>query len=605
MKLKTSFLFGVALGGGIGLWLAQNYQIKEGGLKRIPVAIQADGGIYSGALDAEGLFTGQGRLEWTNGSYYEGGFKTGQFNGRGKFVRPSGYIAEGEFVDGQLTGKGRIEFKDGTYYEGEFKDDLKHGQGQLVYSSGTTWEGGFEADRISGSGTWRTPAGLVYRGEMKEGKFHGRGEATYPDKSHYVGEFHQGKRHGEGLFRSADGTEYSGDFTNNEFSGSGSITWPEERGQYVGAVANWQPEGKGITTNLKGRALSGIYRDGRLNGSGEYRAANGEHYQGQFENGQYSGQGIWTDKEGNRYEGEFIAGDFHGPGRYTYAEPLDGITSFSGVWSWGRLISGDENLHIHPPDKISEHFLYHQSAQLERALSGLKAGDPEKIELYALGLGGDGNEEVFNREINYIESKLNVLFNTEQRALFFSNSRRNLEDRPMATITSLERGLQALAAKMNRDQDILFLYLTTHGSEDHRLSFDQSGLDLPDLSADELADMLDNSGIKWKVVVLSACYSGGFIEPLKNEQTLILTAAAADKTSFGCSDNRQFTYFGDALFQQSLAKTDSFSAAFDQAVTLINEWENEEELEPSNPQSHQPEPIMEQLRRWRRTLVAN
>ncbi|MEL0084153.1 MAG: C13 family peptidase, partial [Gammaproteobacteria bacterium] len=172
-------------------------------------------------------------------------------------------------------------------------------------------------------------------------------------------------------------------------------------------------------------------------------------------------------------------------------------------------------------------------------------------------------------------------------------------------ITSLERGLQALAAKMNRDQDILFLYLTTHGSEDHRLSFDQSGLDLPDLSADELADMLDNSGIKWKVVVLSACYSGGFIEPLKNEQTLILTAAAADKTSFGCSDNRQFTYFGDALFQQSLAKTDSFSAAFDQAVTLINEWENEEELEPSNPQSHQPEPIMEQLRRWRRTLVVN
>ena len=65
---------------------------------------------------------------------------------------------------------------------------------------------------------------------------------------------------------------------------------------------------------------------------------------------------------------------------------------------------------------------------------------------------------------------------------------------------------------MDKDQDILFLYLTTHGSADHVLSFDQSGMDLPDLSADELGQVLDDSGIKWKVVVLSACYSGGFID---------------------------------------------------------------------------------------------
>ncbi|RLA04999.1 MAG: hypothetical protein DRQ54_08775, partial [Gammaproteobacteria bacterium] len=558
----------------------------------------ADGGVYAGDTDADGLLSGTGRVDWANGSYYVGEFRHGQFYGQGKYVGTTGFSAEGAFADGQLTGVGRTEYLDGTHYAGEFQHDLMHGRGKLVFGNGSSWEGEFSNDKMTGSGTWKEPSGIVYIGEMKAGKFDGLGEMTYEDKSHYVGQFRNGNRHGQGLFDRADGTLYSGDFIEGEFTGAGTITRPKQRGTYVGAVNSWQPDGKGIARS-EDRQMIGHFKQGQLDGKGEYRGSNGQRYQGEFEDGEYSGHGVWVDSDGNRYEGEFEYGEFHGQGHFTYAEPLDGISSFNGTWSWGRLVSGDEQLVIHAPEEVSEHFLYQQPDQLATALAGLKPGDPEKIELYTLALGSDGNEEVFNREINYIESQFKENYNAGDHGVFFSNSRRNLDGRPMATITSLQRGLDAIATNMDSDQDILFLYLTTHGSKEHVLSFDQSGIDLPDLSADDLGEMLDNSGIKWKVVVLSACYSGGFIDRLKNDNTLIFTAAAADKASFGCNDNTEFTYFGDAFFRQSLPKTASFSEAFDQAVELIDKWEQTEELESSNPQNHRPEPILEQLRIWR------
>lgn len=593
---------GFVIGAIASFWLAQNYLFDAGELRRIPSLRLADGGVYSGRTDADGLLSGNGQLDYPNGNHYSGEFQDGLYHGEGKYSGANGMVAEGDFRQGLLQGYGRVEYSGGTYYEGEFHQNLRHGQGKLVNSNGNSWEGAFDADQMTGSGVWSEANGTIYRGEMKAGKFQGHGEITYPDKSRYVGQFRQGNRHGQGVFTRPDGTQYSGDFIDDEFTGSGSISWPGERGEYVGAVATWQPHGKGITTNRKDRQLIGNYVDGSLSGEGEYRGPGGLHYQGEFEEGRYSGKGVFLDSDGNRYEGEFKHNQFHGEGQYTYAEPVDGITTFTGTWAWGQLVSGDKQLVIHAPEQISEHFLYQQTHKLTAALSTLTSGDPEKIELYTLALGAFGDQEVFNREINYIERQFKVNYDTEGRGLYLSNSRRNIDARPMATTTSLQRGIDAMAAAMNLDQDILFLYLTTHGSAEHVLSFDQSGMDLPDLSADELGEMLDNSGIKWKVVVISACYSGGFIDRLKSEHTLIFTAAAADKTSFGCDDNHQFTYFGDAFFRQSLTANHSFSDAFDEAVKLIAQWELDENLDPSNPQSHQPVLIREQLALWRKQL---
>jgi hypothetical protein len=86
------------------------------------------------------------------------------------------------------------------------------------------------------------------------------------------------------------------------------------------------------------------------------------------------------------------------------------------------------------------------------------------------------------------------------------------------------------------------------------------------------------------VIVVSACYAGGFIEPLRDDNSVVITAAAADRTSFGCESGRDFTYFGEAYFREALAKTRSFVAAFDLAKESVARKEAGEKLAPSEPQ---------------------
>ena len=108
--------------------------------------------------------------------------------------------------------------------------------------------------------------------------------------------------------------------------------------------------------------------------------------------------------------------------------------------------------------------------------------------------------------------------------------------------------------------------------------------ELDGLSAETLRQLLDESRIKWRVIAISACYSGSFVETLKSPNTLIMTASRRDRTSFGCGNENDFTYFGEAYFSQALQKTHSFIDAFDLAKAAIAERESKEQLTPSEPQ---------------------
>jgi hypothetical protein len=96
--------------------------------------------------------------------------------------------------------------------------------------------------------------------------------------------------------------------------------------------------------------------------------------------------------------------------------------------------------------------------------------------------------------------------------------------------------------------------------------------------------MLADSGIKWKVVVISACFSGGFVEPLRDDNTLVITAADAFHSSFGCNYDSDYTWFGEALYEEALRETYSFAEAFDAAKKSLAEREKAEHFPPSNPQ---------------------
>jgi hypothetical protein len=107
--------------------------------------------------------------------------------------------------------------------------------------------------------------------------------------------------------------------------------------------------------------------------------------------------------------------------------------------------------------------------------------------------------------------------------------------------------------------------------------------------------MLRESGIRWRVIVVSACYAGAFVEPLKNDNTIILTAAAEDRTSFGCSDDNDLTYFGEAFYRDALPKAPSLRAAFEAAKAAILKRETEEGETPSNPQAYFGKAIEQKL----------
>ena len=77
-----------------------------------------------------------------------------------------------------------------------------------------------------------------------------------------------------------------------------------------------------------------------------------------------------------------------------------------------------------------------------------------------------------------------------------------------------------------------------------------------------------------------------FVKPLANDNTIVLTAADDKSTSFGCSHERDWTYFGDALFNQHLQPGVTLEEAFLNAKATIGQWEARDGLTPSNPQGH-------------------
>jgi hypothetical protein len=116
------------------------------------------------------------------------------------------------------------------------------------------------------------------------------------------------------------------------------------------------------------------------------------------------------------------------------------------------------------------------------------------------------------------------------------------------------------------------------------LAADMPPLRLYNIDPTTLKALLDEAGIENRVLIISACYSGTFIAPLRNPDTLIMTASTADRPSFGCGSESDFTYFGDAIFNHALRQTFSFEDGFALALPRIRQREETEGFEPSQPQ---------------------
>ncbi|WP_191486349.1 C13 family peptidase [Pseudomonas sp. FEN] len=520
-----------------------------------PDARLPDGGRYRGEV-VNGLLQGEGRVDYPSGSWYAGQFDHGQWQG-----------------DGEWHGS------NGEVYKGQFQQGLFHGQGTLTVHD-SSYTGGFKQGRRDGEGTLKE-AGMTYRGEFKDDQYAGLGHLELEDGSQYQGEFAHGKPNGEGQRSDANGNLFTGHFVNGQLEGVGTFN-SADGDQYAGGFKHNQLNGKGRYENADGDVWIGEFKDGALNGNGQLIGVDGSHYRGDFSEWRFNGQGQLTLADGSLYIGEFASDTYNGRGSLILA---DGSVQ-SGTWTNGQRVRDADGKLL--PDLL-ELGLLAQGPLLEKALAAVPASTPA-IELYSLVLAGDGKQSVFLREADYVNQMLASRFGAHGQ-ISLVNHRDHLGDRPMATRENLHRAAQTLAERSG-PEDLIFIYLTSHGTHEHELVLDQPRLELADLPADELASALAPLKNRDKIIVISACYSGGFIPALKDERTLIMTASRADRVSFGCSEEADFTYFGDALFAQALNQSDDLQQAFVLAKAHVAEREQADNFEASEPQIWAPKGVL-------------
>ncbi len=238
------------------------------------------------------------------------------------------------------------------------------------------------------------------------------------------------------------------------------------------------------------------------------------------------------------------------------------------------------------PNPVSEPVLSTQKDLLDTALGDLDGERPGVTDLYFVGFAGDARDDVFRKDVLAARKVMDDRWGTDGRSVVLINNPRTLLDTPYASVSHLRETLTEIGAAMNPDEDVAMIYLASHGGRDHALAVSLPPLELTPLTPGILRGLLDEAGIKWRIVVVSACYSGGFIDALQDDYTAVFTASESDRTSFGCGHRSDSTFFGEALFQHGLVQHDSLLTAFDAARRRVEERERAGGYSPpSSPQS--------------------
>ena len=230
-----------------------------------------------------------------------------------------------------------------------------------------------------------------------------------------------------------------------------------------------------------------------------------------------------------------------------------------------------------------------QAAQLAvmmgDALKNLQPQRPGHEDVYVI-TASLWDEPVFQNEATQASRILTEHLGAQGRSILLSaGDGAGNRQYPDANPDNLSAAIGQVGRTINPAEDLVVIFITTHGSHDGAAVLRENNRLGGALRPVNLRDMLNNAGIYNRVVIISACFSGAFIAPLMDDNTIVLTAAASDRSSFGCQPEREWTFFGDAYFNHALGGGANMIDAFDQAKRLVEQWEHEQNLTPpSNPQ---------------------
>jgi hypothetical protein len=256
------------------------------------------GDLYEGEVRF-GMFCGEGKMKYSNGTAYDGEWNDNLPHGFGVLKDSrTGSVFLGMFCKGDRHGSGEETFPDGTYFSGLFKFGYRSGPGILrIGSTGDVVHGIYAKGRLHGTATVQYGNGDMFIGQFRRGKSHGEGRYTQCDSGDtYIELFHHG-RCVEGVLddnedpvgsigHGAEEEEETASDIDDRRSHSPApmrkklcrVIYAKSKDEYVGG---WQREG------------SGGNRRGVATGRGMYREhATGIVYQGEFHNDLKEGTGM-------------------------------------------------------------------------------------------------------------------------------------------------------------------------------------------------------------------------------------------------------------------------------------------------------------------------
>ncbi len=244
-----------------------------------------------------------------------------------------------------------------------------------------------------------------------------------------------------------------------------------------------------------------------------------------------------------------------------------------------------------PPGQPAAAAVVGLSTQLDRTESELATSDPSRRTLVLVAAALHSQSTAFQSDVLAVQKRL-AGFGTPMHSIILSNPHKDQATLfPAATQQNLGEVFTRVGAWSDKYPLTVVVLISSHGNVD-QLAIDIAGQAHPPIRASVLASWLRRiNPAAPTAVLLSACHSGSFVPALGDSSRVLLTASAADRSSFGCSPKSTNTWFIESLLAQGLRPELSWRESYLRTVQRVQAKEKEMKLVPSLPQASIPEAL--------------
>jgi hypothetical protein len=223
------------------------------------------------------------------------------------------------------------------------------------------------------------------------------------------------------------------------------------------------------------------------------------------------------------------------------------------------------------------------SRQLDAIDAHLNKTPPQQRTVIYVGSAQHSQSLVFQRDVLLMKQRL-LEINPDVQTILLSNQLESKQlNYPFANLSSLDTVFKRIGDWSKRRPIHLVTLISTHGNVDI-LSVNIGNAYWPAVRSANIKKWLDAIPQVPSALILSACYSGSFVPPLRGPQRVIMTAAAHNRNSFGCAYHDKNTYFLGNLLGEGWKPNQTWLENHQQMAAKVTQLEQINGLLASSPQ---------------------